>query len=188
MTSNVENVGAYDDMQKQIINENLEILLLPKSQNIGIINAQKAIENLSKIVDRAKIALKNEFYIEFISLKIQYIEFYLKIFWVTKNPTNSVIDQNDKKFFGTIIKDCEDLGFDSNIIANIKDFNETRSRAIHKYIMGGTDEQELKTISLKHSKLGNTVYEYVINECGEKIEDLSNIPQDVGTIFAARPC
>lgn len=187
MTNNVENVGTYDDMQRQINNGQFEILLLPKSRNIGIINAQKALENLSIIVDRAKGALKNEYYIEFISLKIQYIEFYLKIFWVTKNPSNSVLDQNDRKFFGTIINECEVFGFDSNIISDIKDFNDKRIKAIHKYLMGGTDEEELKIISLKHSKLGNAVYEYVINECGEKISDTSNIPQDVGTIFVARP-
>ncbi len=187
MTNNVENIGTYDDMQRQIDNEQYEILLLPKSRNIGIINAQKALENLSIIVERAKSALENEYYIEFISLKIQYIEFYLKIFWVTKNPANLILEQNDRKFFGTIINECEGFGFDNRIISNIKDFNDTRIKAIHKYLMGGTDENELKTISLKHSKLGNVVYEYVINKCGEIINDNSNIPQDVGTIFVARP-
>lgn len=186
MINNIENVGTYDDMQKQINDGQYEILLLPKSRNIGIINAQKALENLSIIVERAKSALKNEYYFEFISLKIQFIEFYLKIFWVTKNPTDSVLDQNDRKFFGKIINDCEGFGFDSNIISSIKNFNETRIKAIHKYLMGGTDEQELKEISLKHSKLGNSVYEYVINECGEIIDDTSNIPKDFGTIFVAR--
>jgi len=187
MINKVESVGTYDDMKAQITGGNLEILLLPKSQNIGIINAQKAIENLSIVVDRAKNALQNENYIEFISLKIQYIEFYLKIFWVTKNPNNAILNHEDRKFFGTIINDCKDFGFDSSIIFDIKDFNDTRIKAIHKYLMGGTDEQELKAISLKYSKLGNLVYQHVIDECGVILNNPTEIPQDVGTIFIARP-
>ncbi len=187
MVDKLENVGSYGDMLSQINIEQFEILLLPKSGNIGIINAQKAIANLSILVDRAKSALENEYFIEFISLKIQYIEFFLKIFWVTKNPSNAVLDENDRKYFGTIIYDCEVFGFDKNIISNIKDFNDSRIKAIHKYLMGGTTEEELKIISLTHSKLGNEIYEYVIKECGEIINDFSSIPQDVGTIFVARP-
>lgn len=187
MTDNVESVGTYDDMKDQVNDKKLEILLLPKSQNIGIINAQKALENLSIIVDRAKNAFQNEHYIEFISLKIQYIEFYLKIFWVTKNPNNAVLNQNDRNFFGTIINECENFGFDINIISDIKDFNETRIKAIHKYLMGGTDEQELKSVSIKHSKLGNSVYQHVIDNCGVVLNNPTEIPQDIGTIFIARP-
>ncbi|MFC3198256.1 hypothetical protein ACFOET_11595 [Parapedobacter deserti] len=187
MTNNVENVGTYDDMKAQIASGQFEILLLPKSSNIGIINAQKALENLSIIVARAKHALQAGHYIEFISLKIQYIEFYLKIFWVTKNPAGAILDQDSRKLFGAIINECESFGFDKKIIADIKDFNETRIKAIHKYLMGGTDEQELQVVSLKHSKLGNAVYEHVINECGVVLNNATDIPEDVGTIFIAIP-
>ncbi|MGB3081188.1 MAG: hypothetical protein WBB31_19050 [Saprospiraceae bacterium] len=187
MENNVENIITYDEVQKQILSDNHEYIILPNAKDIGIIDASKAAENLSIIVERAKNALGSKFYIEFISLKIQYLEFFLRIFWVTKNPDRKNITDKDQKFFGTLINECKTFGFNTDLIDKINDFNTERIKAIHKFLMGATSESELKIICDKYSKLGNELQEYVINNCGQFIEDVTKLPQDTGTMIFTRP-
>lgn len=187
MSKKIENIGSYKNVQRTIINDEHEFIVLPNAKNIGIINFEKSLENLSIIIERGKSALEKNFFIEFISLKIQYIEFYLKIYWVSKNPKNEVLDENSRKFFGTLIQECKDYGFDSDLIEKISDFNKERVKAIHKFLMGGISESELKSFCVQNSKLGNELYNYVLDECGEFIEDIENIPEEVGSMIITRP-
>jgi len=187
MENKIEDIGTYDDVQKKLMSDNHEFIILPNAKDIGIIDANKALENLSIVVERAKKALESQFYIEFISLKIQYLEFYLKIYWVTKNPDKKILGETSQKFFGTLINECETYGFETVLIDKIKDFNTERVKAIHKFMMGATSEGELKIVCEKYSKLGNELYNYIIDECGQVIEDVTKIPQDIGTMIISRP-
>lgn len=187
MSNKIDNIGSYENVQRTIINDDHEFCILPNVKNIGIIDIQKSIENMSIIVNRAKLALENKFFIEFISLKIQYLEYYLKIYWVSKNPNNEVLDEHSRKFFGTLINECKNYGFESVLIDKIEDFNNQRVQVIHKFLMGGISESEMEQVCNKYSKLGNELYQYVINECGVFIEDINSIPTDVGTIIITRP-
>jgi len=187
MNKKVENIGSYKNLQKTIISDNHEFINLPNAKNIGIIDFEKSLENLSIVVERAKSALENNFFIEFISLKIQYLEYFLKIYWVTKNPDKKILDENSRKFFGTLINECKDFGFDSELIGKINEFNNERVKAIHKFLMGGTTESELEIICKKYSKLGNELYNYVLDECGEFVDDINSIPENVGSMIITRP-
>lgn len=187
MNKKIEDIGNYQNMQNQIIQEKHEVILLPNAKKIGVIDFQKSLENLSIIVDRAKSALNNNYFIEFISLKIQYLEYFLKIYWVSKNPDNKILDENSKKFFGTLISECKSYSFDSELIDKIDDFNKQRVLAIHKFLMGGTTESELESVCKKYSKLGNELYNYVLDQCGEIVTDLDKIPSDVGSMIITRP-
>ena len=107
--SRVEDIGSYGNMQKQLQNDNHAFLFLPRTDEIGIIDSNQALENLSIIVERAKEALDNGFPIEFISLKIQYVEFFLRIYWVKRNPNGLKFTPSTRKFFGTLINECSFL-------------------------------------------------------------------------------
>jgi len=187
MENKIEDIGTYNNVQNRLISDNHEFFILPNAKNIGIVDANKALENLTIIVERAKKALENQFYIEFISLKIQYLEFYLKIYWVIKNPDNKILDETTHKFFGTLINECKTYGFEPVLINKIADFNTTRVKVIHEFMMGATSEEELKIVCEKYSKLGNELYNYVIDECGQFIEDVTKLPQDIGTMIISRP-
>jgi hypothetical protein len=186
MDGKIEDIGSYEDMKRTITNDNHEFIILPNLDDIGVIDFYKSLENLSIIVQKAKAALEQEFFIEFISLKIQYLEYYLKIYWVTKNPNNEVLDENSRKFFGTLIQECKEYGFESTLIEKISDFNKERVKSIHKFLMGGITESELKSFCIANSKLGNELYNYVLDECGEFIDDVKNIPEDVGSNIITR--
>lgn len=187
MSERIEDIGSYENVQRTIINDEHEFCILPNAKNIGIIDFQKSMENMSIIVDRAKLAFENKFFTEFISLKIQFLEYYLKIYWVSKNPKNEILDENSRKFFGTLISECKNYGFDSTLIDKIEDFNNQRVQVIHKFLMGGISESEMGEVCNKYSKLGNELYQYVIKECGIFIEDTNSIPADVGTMIITRP-
>lgn len=187
MENNTEDIGTYKDVQNKLISDNQEFFILPNAKNLGLVDGLKAMENLSIIVNRAKKALENHFYIEFISLKIQYLEFLLRIYWVIKNPDNKVLDENSQIFFGTLIHNCETLKFEPALINKLSDFNSTRNKAIHKFMMGATNEDELKIVCEKYSKLGNEIYNYVVDECGQFIEDVAKLPEEIGTIIISRP-
>jgi hypothetical protein len=187
MNDKIEDIGTFENVQRAIKNDEHEFCILPNAKNIGIINFQKSIENMSIIVERAKLALENKSFTEFISLKIQFLEYYLKIYWVSKNPNNEILDENNRKFFGTLINECKNFGFDSSLIDKIEDFNNQRVKVIHKFLMGGISESEMEEVCNKYKNLGNELYQYVINDCGVFIEDIDSIPKDVGTMIITRP-
>jgi hypothetical protein len=186
MDGNIEEIGSYENMKRTITNDNHEFIILPNAKDIGVIDFHKSLENLSIIVQKGKSALEQEFFIEFISLKIQYLEYYLKIYWVTKNPNNEVLDENSRKFFGTLIQECKDYGFEPTLIEKISAFNKERVKSIHKFLMGGIIESELKSFCTSNLKLGNELYNYVLDECGVFIDDGQNIPEDVGSTLITR--
>jgi hypothetical protein len=187
MSDKIEHIGSYENVKRTIENDNHEFIVLPNAKNIGIIDFNKSLENLSKIIQKGKSALEQGFFIEFISLKIQYLEFYLKIYWVSKNSKDEILDENSRKFFGTLIQECKEYGFDSSLIEKINDFNTERVKAIHKFLMGGTSESELKSFCVENSKLGNELYNYVLDECGVFIDNVKNIPENVGSMIITRP-
>jgi hypothetical protein len=186
MSEKIEHIGSYENMKKTILNDNHEFINLPNAKKIGVLDFYKSLENLSIIIQKAKSALEQDFFIEFISLKIQFLEFYLKIYWVSKNPNNEILDENSRKFFGTLIQECKDYGFEISLIEKISAFNKERVKSIHKFLMGGITESELKSFCIKNSKLGNELYNYVLDECGEFIDDVENIPEDVGSMIITR--
>jgi hypothetical protein len=53
--------------------------------------------------------------------------------------------------------------------------------------MGGTTESELKLVCEQNSKLGNELYNYVLDECGEFIADVEKIPTEIGSMVISRP-
>jgi hypothetical protein len=183
----IEDVGTYKDAQETILHDNHEIILLPNGKDIGMVNFERALENQSIIIERAKSARANGFYLEFISLKIQYLEFYLKIYWVSKHPNSKVLNENSKIFFGRLVDECLEYGFDPVLSKTLFQFNKERKKAIHQFMMGATGEEELAMVCEKYAKLGNEVYNYVIDECGVLLADVSQIPTDVGSMVITRP-
>jgi hypothetical protein len=94
---------------------------------------------------------------------------------VAKNGKGRIFEANDRRTFGKIIEDCSKLGFRSDLISRLHDFNKKRISAIHKYLLGGTDYDELKKVCKSNSGLDIDVQKYVVLQVGvasRKAEDL----------------
>jgi hypothetical protein len=61
MNDKIEDIGSYENVKKTIENDNHEFIILPNAQNIGIIDFNKSLENLSIIIQKGKSALEQEF-------------------------------------------------------------------------------------------------------------------------------
>jgi len=143
---------------------------LPDMYSLGVIDFERAFNNLKEGPERTKNALNNGCYLEVISLRLQHAEFWLRMFWVARNKKGKVFDSDDKRTFGVIIKDCSNLGFNSDLVRRLIEFNEHRINAIHKYLLGATEYDELRDVCDKSCGLDGEVGEYVRNEIGLPIE------------------
>jgi hypothetical protein len=139
----------------------------PNLLTIGVNNVAAFVENLNVGGIMSIKAFEQGFYIETISLRLQHIEIYLRMFYVFKNKKGKLIDADtDKRTFGNFINDCKTLGFDNELLEELKEFNDFRIKAIHKYILGEISYGDLKDVCIQTKGLDARVREYVLNEVG----------------------
>lgn len=138
----------------------------PNLLSIGVTDLEKAFENFKEGPKRSHHALQNGCYLEVISLRLQHAEFWLRIFYVAKNKKGKIFEPDDKRMFGNIINGCKQLGFSSDLTKQLKDFNHHRINAIHKYLLGETDYDELRKVCDDSNGLDGEVGKYVRDEIG----------------------
>jgi hypothetical protein len=142
----------------------------PNLLTIGVKNVPGFVENLNIGGQKSIQAFEQGFYIETISLRLQHIEIYLRMFYVFKNRNGKLIDSDtDKRTFGNFINDCKTLDFDEDLLNELKEFNEYRIKAIHKYILGEISYDDLKIVCDDTKGLDARVREYVFTEIGVEI-------------------
>jgi hypothetical protein len=143
---------------------------LPNVLTIGVKNVDGFFANLIEGAEISQKAFENGSYIETISLRLQHIELYLRMYVVFKNKKGKILDaETDKRTFGNYVNDCEQLGFDSSLILELKDFNNYRVKAIHKYILGEIRYSDLKDVCVQTHGLDARIRQYVIDEVGTVI-------------------
>lgn len=157
-----------EEMQKLIrLNPSGTFKTGPNLVTMGVVDVVKAFNNSKEGPSRARHALEQGCYLEVISLRLQHAEFWLRMFWVAKNGRGSIFAKDDRpRTFGVIIKDCSDLGFRLDLIDRLKEFNQHRNDAIHNYLLGATDYDELRDVCDASTGLDGEVGEYVRNEVG----------------------
>jgi hypothetical protein len=82
----------------------------PNLLTIGVVDVDVFLKNLIEGGEISNRTFEQCFYIETISLRLQHIEIYLRMFYVFKDKEGKLIDGNaDKRTFGSLISDCERL-------------------------------------------------------------------------------
>ncbi|MEW5911890.1 MAG: hypothetical protein AB1814_04995 [Thermodesulfobacteriota bacterium] len=142
----------------------------PNLHDIGVANLEQFIKNFEEGAERSQKAFGVGCYMEVFSLCLQHIEFWLRLFWVTKNKTREVFETTDKRTFGKILNDCLRTGFDKNLGDRLKLFNQNRIDAIHKYLLGGTNYEAMKGACEECKGLDVEVREWVKQEIGVRWE------------------
>lgn len=144
---------------------------LPNIKTLGVVDVQRAFHNFEEGPQRVKNALENECYIEVISLRLQHAEFWLRTLWVAKNGKGKIFEPTDKRTFGAIIGDCK-VYLPSDLTTQLENFNQNRIDAIHKYLLGATDYNELRKVCDDSTGLDNRVGKYVRTEIGIVIQSI----------------
>jgi hypothetical protein len=177
----MDNTSRLDELRgkETLTNEEMKELIKlsqtgafkkgPNMLTMGVTDVRRAFENFKEGPARTRHALENGCYLEVISLRLQHSEFWLRMFWVNKNKDRKIFDPDDKRTFGKIIQDCYDLGFRSDLIDRLRQFNQHRINAIHKYLLGFTDYDELQQVCETSKGLDGEVGEYVRNVIGISI-------------------
>lgn len=139
----------------------------PNLLDLGVVDLKQFHANLCEIGERAKHAFEAGCYVEVISLRLQFYDLLLRMFWVAKNGKGKIFAPDDKRMFGGLIEDCNVLGLDPTLVERLRDFNRARIEAIHKYALGSTGYDALKHQCEIHQGLGRDLRIWVWNEIGE---------------------
>ena len=134
--------------------------------DIGVKNPAIFFANLLKGAEKSNNAFDQGFYIETISLRLQYMEIFLRMYVVAKNKSGKVIADTDKRTFGNYINECSQLGFDATLIKELKDFNDMRIIAIHKFLIGDSSYEDFEVVCKATKGLDMKIIKYVGGEIG----------------------
>jgi hypothetical protein len=104
--------------------------------------------------------------IEVISLRIQYLDLWLRVFF--ENTPHSVARERE---FGRLLKQCLKQGLDKNLYDRMHKFNRNRTKAIHGYLIGTTTYPELEVVVRESEGLSEALVEFVLFHSGEIVTD-----------------
>jgi hypothetical protein len=127
---------------------------------------EQSMANRSELAARIKHAREADCFIEVISLRIQYIDLWLRVFY--ENPPHR---EPRKREFGRLLKQCLKQGLEKTLYDRIHTFNGDRVKAIHGYLIGLTAYDELRGVVEKSEGLSEALAESVVLNCGETVTD-----------------
>jgi hypothetical protein len=127
-------------------------------------DSEKIADRLAEITERAKKAFASEFYIEYLSLMLLYLEVWLRIFLHAKGRYAACDIKADKKTFGQLIADCEKAGMDADLIVELRFVNSTRISYVHKYLTAAHEYAGLVEHKPRLSVVPPRLVQYVLDE------------------------
>jgi|GEM_PF-2392722 len=140
------------------------------------------IRDIGKRIGRAKRA---GCYIETISLRLQIIDFWLRIFFVNKGE----IGQKRKWMFDELLEKCKTIGLEDDLYRKIMSFNSKRIDAIHGFLIGKMKYDDLALVDEISETTAIEVMQYVLMNCGKIIDGTMPKPRlsDRGDMFLNVP-
>ena len=163
---------SEDEMRKIIRRQpHGPVRALPNLLTIGVTDVDRFGLNMEEGAKRSRRAMKLGCYLEVISLRIQHAELWLRMYWVAKNNKGKIIDPEKRgPTFGDMIGRCAGLGFRSDLIKRLEDFNDDRRKAVHSYLMGSIAYADLRDCCERSAGLDADVRQYVMNEVAVELE------------------
>jgi hypothetical protein len=120
-----------------------------------------------KISSSAKLGC----YVETISLRLQVIDYWLRIYYVNK----VTVGRERKREFGALLEQCRKLGFDETIVKELKIVNSKRIDAIHGFVIGSIAYVQLEAVADSFDRILKKTVQFVVRNCGTVVasrEDL----------------
>lgn len=127
------------------------------------------LKNINTIGDRIKHAINAGCLLEVISLRLQIIDYWLRVYFVNK----AKLAKKRGKEFGLLLGQCKNLGFDQGLYEKLLIFNKHRINAIHGFVVGKILYEKLNAVVTESKPLTVDVIIYVLENCGEPISSLS---------------
>lgn len=124
------------------------------------------MSNQAELAVRIRHAKASFCLIEVISLRIQFLDLWLRIFF-----ENTPHQGARGKEFGRLLKQCLKQGLDKNLYDRIYKFNDHRIKAVHGYLIGVTTYAEIGAAVRESEGLSEALAEFVLLNCGEVVTD-----------------
>lgn len=125
---------------------------------------EQSMNNRNELVARVWHARNSYCLIEVISLRIQYLDRWLRIYY-----ENVPHQEPREREFGRLLKQCLKLGLEKSLYDRIQKFNKKRVHAIHGYVLGSIAYEELYVVVAESDGLSEALEEFVILNAGEVI-------------------
>lgn len=122
--------------------------------------------NQAELDARIRHAKASNCLIEVISLRLQYLDLWLRIFF-----ENTPHQEARQREFGRLLKQCLTQGLDKTLYDRIHKFNGHRVKVMHGYLIGLTTYQEIGAVTEESEGLSEAVAEFVLLNSGEVVTD-----------------
>jgi hypothetical protein len=132
---------------------------------------------IDEIGMRIKRAEESECYIELMSLRLQIIDFWLRIFIENQSPQTK-----RQREFGRLIEQVKEHGFSPDIGQRLTAFNTSRVSAIHGFIIGAIKYDEVERDAKSCRSLVVEVVKFVIQNTGIVVTSREQLVADVGAM------
>ncbi|MGZ8874793.1 MAG: hypothetical protein ACXW1E_08745, partial [Halobacteriota archaeon] len=128
---------------KELATSPYGIFKLFRGEGTGVDEAiEQHMENHEKFGLRIKHAKDVGCWIEVISIRLQVIDYWLRVYFVNKAPVGYM----RRKEFGRLLNQCREFGLGINIFNKLHAFSEHRINAIHGFIVGRIDYENLRDV------------------------------------------
>ncbi|MEX5546108.1 hypothetical protein Q1J68_10875 [Pseudomonas pergaminensis] len=130
------------------------------------VDIQQALKNKDELQARIAHARNSNCFIEVISLRLQHLEMWLRIYY-----NNSRHNEPRQQEFGRLIKQCFKIGLNKNIYDRLSTFNKDRRISIHGYLMGQMKYNDFYKTIEDSDTLSQDLIEFVILNAGEVVTE-----------------
>lgn len=127
-------------------------------------NVEQSMANMSELEGRIVHARRAGCLIEVVSLRLQYLDGYLRKYF-----NNTPNGGRREREFGKLLKQCVQLGLEKSIYDRIVSFNKARVNAIHGYLTGAMVYTDLSVVLEASDGISEVLAEFVLLNCGEVV-------------------
>jgi len=125
---------------------------------------EQSMANQAELGARIQHAKTASCFIEVISLRIQYLDLWLRVFF--ENTPHEAVRQRQ---FGRLLRQCLKQGLEKNLYDRIYKFNGHRVKAIHGYLIGLTTYAEIEYVVRESEGFSEALVEFVVLNSGEVV-------------------
>ncbi|AOY90516.1 hypothetical protein BKK79_00740 [Cupriavidus sp. USMAA2-4] len=123
------------------------------------------IRNMAELMQRVEVARRAGCLIEVVSLRLQYIDVWLRRFFDSKASA----DAQREREFGRLLRQCFELGLEKGLYDRIQQFNNARVKAIHGFLVGATDYDSIEEAVHASDHLARETAAFVVKFGGEDV-------------------
>lgn len=138
---------------------------------------QQHFKNHDDIKNKIRNAINSNCFIELISLRLQIIDYWLRIF--LENSTPEI--KRDREF-GRLIKQAKNAGLPQQIYNKLEDFNNTRIAAIHGFAIGTTSYEQIQRAAESSKSLLIETITHIANNSGEVVYSRDHLHANPGAM------